>query len=297
MAKIKTDMQGSVEDSFQSPGPQSAISQVPRSSRHVGRKMMENGAVINIDRIVADGDQPRDEFDEVQLHSLAESLRERGQIQPIKVRWVEELDKYMIVVGERRWRAARIAGLETIACTVMEGTVTADQILEEQLIENCLRVDLTPTAQGRAFKSVMDRKGIGVRALGLLIHVPASTITRTVALLDLPEAIQDKVDKGTIAKDKGYELSKVRDPVEQAELAGRAAYGTLSRDELKARTKVQDRKPIPTGSRDRLTWSYVSGRVRVTITPLADGVTDAERLAAIEGAMEQLRQREGERAA
>ena len=114
---------------------------------------------IPLDKIVPDPDQPREEFDPEALERLAESLKTRGQLQPIRVRWDEAQGKYVIICGERRWRAARMAGLATMSCVVSEGPIDAGELLALQLIENCLREDLRPIEQARAFKSLMDRNG------------------------------------------------------------------------------------------------------------------------------------------
>ncbi len=104
----------------------------------------QNTAEIRVDRIVRDANQPREEFDPEGLASLAESLKTRGQLQPIRVRWDEGRGVYVIVCGERRWRAAALAGLETLTCVIHEGEI---DVLAIQLIENALREDLKPIEQ------------------------------------------------------------------------------------------------------------------------------------------------------
>ena len=82
----------------------------PEARSFEGRSRLKTACEIRLDRIVADPNQPRVEFDPESLERLAASLRQRGQLQPIRVRWDEALDRYVVVVGERRWRAARLAG-------------------------------------------------------------------------------------------------------------------------------------------------------------------------------------------
>ena len=91
-----------------------------------------------------DPGQPRTEFDPEAIDRLAASLKVRGQLQPCRVRWVEEEGRYMIVVGERRWSAARRAGLASIACVVVQDGASREDILEDQIVENALRDDLKP---------------------------------------------------------------------------------------------------------------------------------------------------------
>src|SRR3954469_14709023 len=244
MATAKQDMLASVASSMRErPGvsPESAPGVSPGSApapssltrQREGCKRLEAAAVIRIDRIVADLNQPRSEFDDQSLARLAASLRERGQLQPIRVRWDDAMDRYVVVVGERRWRAARLAGLESLACVVVDGTATAEDLLEDQLVENALREDLRPLEQARAFDSLMKSRGLSTRQLADRLQISAGSVTKALALLGLPVPVQEDVDAGRIAPATAYELSKVGDPEEQAELAKEAARGRLRRDELK----------------------------------------------------------------
>jgi ParB family chromosome partitioning protein len=240
MAGIKSELLAGVAASmrdrqeFRGESPASGRSSLERQSD--GRRRLESACVIRLDRIIADPNQPRVEFDADALARLAESLKTRGQLQPIRVRWDDASDRYVVVVGERRWRAAQLAGFETLACVIMTGGATAEDILEDQLVENCLREDLRPIEQARAFKSLLTNRGLSQRELAERLQVGQATISRTLALLELPEAIRQSVDAGEIGPDAGYLLSKVADPAEQAELAKGAARGGLKRDEIKAKT-------------------------------------------------------------
>ena len=102
----------------------------------------KNAAEIPLDKIDRDPDQPREEFEPGALARLAESIRVRGQLQPVQVRWSEERSLYIIVCGERRWRAARMAGSTTMSCVIMEGPISPAELLSLQLVENLVREDL-----------------------------------------------------------------------------------------------------------------------------------------------------------
>jgi ParB family transcriptional regulator, chromosome partitioning protein len=203
--------------------------------------------VIRVDRLMPDPDQPRTEFDPEALEQLAGSLRTRGQLQPIRARWSAEADRYIIVVGERRWRAAALAGIEALECVVVDGTATPDEILEDQLVENALRADLKPVEQGRAYDRLMKARGLSQRALAERLNVSQAAVAKAVALLTLPEPIQTEVDAGSIGPDIAYQLSKIDDVREQAEMAGRASEGRLRRDEIKERTRATSSKGRSTG--------------------------------------------------
>ena len=134
----------------------------------------------------ADPGQPRTEFDPGAIARLAESLEAHGQIQPISVRWSDDPGRYLIVTGERRWRASILAGRPTIAAVILEGDRTDSQVLEMQLVENCLREDLQPIEQARAFRTLMDRNGSTAARLAETLRLTGSSVTRALALLDLP---------------------------------------------------------------------------------------------------------------
>src|SRR5262249_33555180 len=139
-----------------------------------GRRQLREACAIRIDRIVADPDQPRKEFDPEALARLAEALRSRGRLQPIRVRWDQGRGVYVVVVGERRWRAARLAGLESLVCVVADGDPSDAEILEDQLVENALRQDLKPVEQARAYRRLMERLGLTPQQLaGQPPHRPA----------------------------------------------------------------------------------------------------------------------------
>ena len=114
--------------------------------------------------------------------------------------------------------------------------VSPEDLLEDQLVENALREDLKPIEQARAFRSLLTARGLTQRQLAERLQIGHASITRALALLELPGPIQEDVEAGKIAPNTAYELSKVDDPGEQATLAREAASGRLRRDELKELT-------------------------------------------------------------
>src|SRR3954470_1641649 len=149
---------------------------------------LKRAFLIPVDRIVADPDQPRREFDPESLRDLAESLKNRGQLQPVRVRWDEPSGNWVLISGERRWRAATLAGLPSLQAVEAKGAMLPDQILEDQLVENCLREDLKPIEQARAFKTLMDVRHWSHRQLAEQIHIAPSAVSQALALLRLPDA-------------------------------------------------------------------------------------------------------------
>jgi ParB family chromosome partitioning protein len=209
--------------------PSPAVTGVP--ARLQGVFKSKNAAEIPVEKIERDPDQPREDFEPESLQRLADSLRTRGQLQPIRVRWDEANGVYLILCGERRWRAARMAGLSTLSAIVVDGPISPGELLAIQLIENCLREDLKPIEQARAFRSLIDRNGWTVRQVAQELAIDHSNVVRALALLELPTLVQEQVETGSIAPSVAYEISKVADPDEQADLAARVVSEGLTRSE------------------------------------------------------------------
>lgn len=188
-------------------------------------------AQIQLDRIAPDPDQPREEFDTEGLARLAESLNTRGQLQPIRVRWDEGRGLYVIVCGERRWRAAKIAEMASVACVIVEGPITASDLLAIQLVENALREDLKPIEQAKAYRLLMDRNGWSTRRIARELSIAQPQVVRTLALLNLPEAVQDQVEQGALAPATAYEIGKLDGDAEQKAMADRVLSQKLTRSE------------------------------------------------------------------
>jgi ParB family transcriptional regulator, chromosome partitioning protein len=142
--------------------------------KYDGLKAFRDARLIPIDRLVPDPDQPRKVFTDEAIDRLADSLRARGMLQPIRARWDTDLGRWVIVAGERRFRAARRAGWTEVPCVTVEGAMTDSEILQDQLIENCLREDLQPLEQAEAFKALMNANGWSARRLGEELHIASS---------------------------------------------------------------------------------------------------------------------------
>jgi ParB family chromosome partitioning protein len=204
-------------------------------------------AQIRIDRIVPDPDQPREEFDAEGLDRLAESLKTRGQLQPIRVRWDEPRDRYTIICGERRWRAAERAGLPSLSCVIVEGPLSSTDLLAIQLVENALREDLKPIEQARAFRQLMDANEWSTRQLARELSLAQPQVVRTLALLNLPEAVQSQVEQGALAPATAYEIGKLDDSEAQTALAERVVSEKLTRQEAVEAVRAEASESKPTG--------------------------------------------------
>ena len=210
--------------------------------KDVGRRPLREFGTIDVDRVIPDPNQPRDEFDEASLERLAKSLTEKGQLNPIGVRWSEEHGKWMIVHGERRWRAACLAGHSKIECRFEADNTVLDHALERQLIENCLREDLKPIEEAKAFAQLMERNGWTGKQLAEELRMAPAKVSRALALLKLPEEIQTQVASQGISARTAYELSKLKPNGSQLKLAELAARGELKHDDVARVTRKKKTK-------------------------------------------------------
>lgn len=218
-------------------------------TRYQGLERLKGANEIPIDRLTRDPSQPREIFDEAALQELVESIESLGVLQPIRVRWDEELAMYVIIAGERRLRAAKMAGLRSVPCVIQEGELTESQRLIEQLAENIIRADLQPIEQAKAFRRLMDLNGWSARQLAREMHIADANVVRALALLELPEGVQLQVEAGRLAPSVAYEVSRLDDPAAQADLAERIVSQKLTRDQAVA--EVQARKPGRPGAAKR----------------------------------------------
>ena len=180
---------------------------------------------INISNIEPNPNQPRKHFDETALNELAASIKIHGVIQPIVIN--EEKDgKYMIIAGERRWRAAKIAGLTTIPAYIRN--FTEKQIKEISIIENLQREDLNPIEAAKAIKQLMEEYKLTQEAVAERIGKSRSVIANTVRLLTLPMEVVDLIEKDKLSAGHAKVLVGLDDPQEQIKIAYVAVSKRLS---------------------------------------------------------------------
>lgn len=179
---------------------------------------------LPIDQVVANRAQPRTEFAVEALNELTESLRRHGLLQPVVVRRAG--DAYELVAGERRLRAARELGWDTIRCFILE--IEEEQLLEWALIENIQRTDLGPIELARAYRALIDQHGLTQAELAERVGKSRSAVTNTLRLLDLPSAVKERVSRGTVSMGAARALSGIGDPELQERLSEQVETGQLS---------------------------------------------------------------------
>lgn len=211
-----------------------------------GLKALRTAALIPIDRLTPDPDQPRKTFTDEEIDRLADSLRSRGMLQPIRARWDQDLARWIIVAGERRFRAARRAGWAEVPCVTVDAPLTASEIRMDQIIENCLREDLEPLEQAAAFKTLMDANGWSARRLAEELHISHQTVIRAVGLLELPAAVRDQVESGELSPRAAAEIATLERPEDQRIVADIAVSESLNRDQVAGIVKARkEGRPAP----------------------------------------------------
>lgn len=190
---------------------------------------LEKIEYLPLDKIVA-AVQVRKEFSEDLIRGLMESMLAVGQLVPIRVR--KEGDLYVIVDGERRYRAMKMAGTFTTIAAIVEGQDLAPAAVQHrQLVANCQREGLTAMETANAICELMRETGWTAAEVASKLGMSPANVSKALALTELPSEIQSKIDAGEIPASAGYDLSRVKDPAQQAALAAQVARG-LTRDAL-----------------------------------------------------------------
>ena len=265
-----------------------------------GRTRARDAGHMEIDRIVPDPDQPRKEFSEDAIERLAASLLKHGQLMPIRVRWNGAIGKWVVISGERRYRAAIWAGLKTVACVFADNGLSPSEILQEQIIENLLREDLKPIEQARAYRQLMDMHGWTAKELSGELQVSQGAISKSLSLLSLPAELQEQVEDGAIPATAAYEVAKVEDKAIQREIARRIVDEDLTRDGAAEAVREASGKASKKGAAGKgrggspgrgSVHVFKAGGAKVTLAFPRKTVLDDDLLAALEDAAEQVRAR------
>ena len=190
----------------------------------------ENAADVQVKKTLRLSDmepnrqQPRKAFAEEAIAALADSIRQYGMLQPILVRPYQ--GTYQIVAGERRWRAARMLGLDEVPVIIKE--ISDGEAMEIALIENLQRENLTPMEEANGYRQLMEQYGMTQEAVAKTVGRSRSAVANALRLLQLPEEIQMLLESGAISAGHGKALLAIADPEKQLEAAKRAANGTLT---------------------------------------------------------------------
>ncbi|MBW2241015.1 MAG: ParB/RepB/Spo0J family partition protein [Deltaproteobacteria bacterium] len=184
-------------------------------------------AELSVDAIVANPEQPRRIFDDAELQRLADSIQRHGVLQPVVVRRAPDgaAAAYELIVGERRWRASRLAGRPTIPATIQD--LASRDLLEVALIENVQRADLNPIELAMAFRALQEQ-GATQEEVGRRVGLDRSTVANHLRLLDLPRELQSDVENGILTTGHAKALLGVSNPERRHQLRDRIASEQLS---------------------------------------------------------------------
>jgi ParB family chromosome partitioning protein len=218
---------------------------VSKSRKALGRgidALFENGGeaspnpaeglkLVLLKNVIPNPKQPRKEFSEASLRELADSIRGRGILQPILAEEDGE-GRYIIIAGERRWRAAGLAGLEEVPVIVR--SYSEPEKLEIALIENLHREDLTPIEEARAYRELMSVSGLGQEELASRLGKNRSTVANSLRLLKLPPAMQEALNKRELSPGHARAILSVVNPSDMHILFQRIIGSGLSVREAEA---------------------------------------------------------------
>jgi len=246
---------------------------------------------ISVDEIKPNPDQPRSRFDEETMAELAASISEVGVLQPVVVARDDEGAHYLIA-GERRWRAARRAGLSTIPAVVRGHS--GDSTLVEALIENVQRQDLTPLEEAHAYKQLLENTGMSQEDLAGRVGKSRSAVSNTLRLLGLPGPVQTMVDSGSLSAGHARALLGLEDVKYAVYLAEKASTEGWSvrqvEDAVRTRRTMEEGpgakrvtqvRPVEIielekrladhlGSKVRITYQNKKGKVEIRFGSLED---------------------------
>lgn len=207
---------------------------------YTGNKNVSRETLIKINDIEPNINQPRKRFDEDSLHELAESIKQFGVLQPLLL---QKRDKYYeIIAGERRWRAARLAGLKEVPAIVKE--YSSQEVVEIALIENIQREDLNPIEEAYAYQRLIKEFELKQDELADRVSKSRTAITNSMRLLNLGEGVQKMLIDDLISSGHARALLPIKDKEEQLVIANRVMDENLSvRETEKLVKKILENKP------------------------------------------------------
>lgn len=189
------------------------------------------GRMIPIEQLQPNADQPRKDVGD--LRSLTDSVREKGVLEPLLVRYLAESDKYMIISGERRYHAARAAGLRELPC--IEKDADDAESLELALIENLQRKDLTPFEEADGVQGLAERFGLTHEEIAKKIAKSRSSITEVLSLRTIPDAVKAMcIESGVLSKSQLLQVARQSSEARMRDLVRRFALGIVNREQARA---------------------------------------------------------------
>ena len=239
---------------------------------------LRGARLISIEQIKADPDQPRKTFNKARLESLAESIKETGEIvDPLTVSYDQSENVFRTISGERRYRAAKMAGLEKLPCIIK--AVDKKKTLLLQLITNLQREDMTPLEESAGIRSLIERFDYSQADVGRVLNKSPSYISQILGLERLSQPAREILQTSEVAKEVQIQASKERNPEKQSEILLKACGEGKTVRQIRIDTKGSKggKKPHPDTSTEerpdeiegksfrKWTWSPEDGNFLITI--------------------------------
>lgn len=219
-----------------------------------GSESAEGAQTLRLSEIEPNKDQPRKHFDKEALQQLADSIGEHGVIQPLIVRSMPD-GSYRIVAGERRWRAAKMAGLSEIP-VVIRDDLTDEDAMQIAMIENLQRENLNPIEEALGYKELLDKYNITQDKLAKALGKARSSITNSLGLLTMPNAVQELLRNGSLSAGHCKALKKIKDEAVMIELAHKTAEGELSVRQVEAIARREGKEAAGESKRAKQKLTY-----------------------------------------
>lgn len=222
-----------------------------------GTKNLSSARIIPLREIIPDPNQPRKTFNQQKLEELAATIRTKGVIEPITVRFRD--GKYMIVTGERRYRAAQIAGLAELPCITKD--LTDQETLILQIIENVQREELSPVEEAKSYRTLLENNWTQA-AIAKLVGKSQPYISQILKILTLPETIIEEADETSASKEHLLQLAKSENPqqvwqeIRQGKTAGDIKKEAEKQKEHKGRPKNYRYTYTPKGKTYRVSVEF-----------------------------------------
>jgi ParB family chromosome partitioning protein len=228
-------------------------------------------SAVALDAIRPNPYQPRTDWDEERLNELAESIRTHGLIQPLIVSLGRQPDTYVLIAGERRLRAAKIAGLAEVPVVVKD--VAPQALLELALVENLVRADLSPLEEAQAYRQLIEEFGLTQAAVAERVGRSRVSVTNTLRLLNAPPEIQGALAGGQITEGHARALLALPTALDQVAVLGEVVEKNLSVRQTEELVRKWTARPEPTEARpradDRVAWQHANRLQRALQTKVA----------------------------
>jgi ParB family chromosome partitioning protein len=259
------------------PAP-SAAAGPPRTDSDPAAELRGPYTQIAVERIRPNAQQPRRAFGADELAGLADSILRHGLLQPVVVR--KSSDGYELVVGERRWRAAGLAGLETIPAMVKD--VASRELLEMALVENVQRRDLNPIELALAFRALTEG-GATQEEVGERVGLDRSTIANHLRLLELPRELQQEVETGVLSAGHAKALLQIDNPERRRHLRDRIVANQLSVRAAEELARSLTGTRTPTRRRPRAAGDALDPHLQQLVDTLRDQLQTKVRITSAGG--------------